>query len=342
MPAKRYPRVLHADWSHPASGGLDPSLKEYAWTVPAEIMNMIPMSVKEILHCVDMPLVVIRNLHLLDAFSGKSRLARWGELLGLRVACVDRDHSPHLDVTEDEGLACIIATLLRVYRGGLCFMGPQCSSWVWLCRSVTKRSALDPDGDLTIPTVQEGNYVNRVTALLASLCALAGIFYVIEQPSSSLFFHTKILRAVIAEANPFQRWLRLKDWGHSSKKATVLVGTASWLTHVGQELSNKAKQRGSRKNAAAKPRAPGKLKASSKGATKPKAKAKARATAKAKARVSRPKKADDVATDKLATVKVKDGKKQVTGNARALKLSQIYPVSFALEVMQRHYPTASH
>ena len=223
--------MLHGDWANPGSGLPSPDLRQYAWNVPAEIMNMIPVRVKEILQCEHTSLVVLRNIHVADFFAGKSRIARWSELLGLTTVAIDRDHSSHLDFCSDEGLATAICTLLRVREGGLCFMGPQCSSWVWLSRSVTKRSAADPDGDVNLATVREGNHLNKVVALLVTIAGLAGISWVIEQPGSSLFFHTQIMRSVISEVNPFQRWLWLRKWGHFSKKSTVLVGVAGFLSN---------------------------------------------------------------------------------------------------------------
>ena len=321
--------MLHGDWANPGSGLPSPDLRQYAWNVPAEILKMIPVSVKEILQCERTSLVVLRNIHVADFFAGKSRIARWSELLGLTTVAIDRDHSSHLDFCSDEGLATAICTLLRVREGGLCFMGPQCSSWVWLSRSVTKRSAADPDGDVNLATVREGNHLNKVVALLVTIAGLAGISWVIEQPGSSLFFHTQIMRSVISEVNPFQRWLWLRKWGHFSKKSTVLVGVAGFLSNMGKELSKQAKKRGCGKAS----KASAKKAASS---TKAKAKAKARVgkprAIKAKAKEALP------ASDQLATSKRdKNGKLRVSGNPAALKRSQVYPPAFALDIVKGHW-----
>ena len=334
----RYPHVLHADWANPGSVLPSANLRRYAWKVPAEIMRMIPASVKEILQCEDQSLVVLRNIHVADYFAGQARIARWSELLGLTTAAIDRDHSSHLDLCSDEGLATAICTLLRVREGGLCFMGPQCSSWIWLSRSTTRRSAADPDGDLSLPTVREGNHLNKVVALLVTIAGLAGISWVIEQPSSSLFFHTQIMRSVILEVNPFQRWLSLNKWGHFAQKSTLLIGVAGFLSNMGKELSKQAKKRGCGKASKASAK-----KAESKASSTAKAKAKAkvaktRAATKAKAKKVPPSDQFEIG-GKLATHKRdKNGKIKVTGNPEALKKSQVYPPSFALDVVRSHWP----
>ena len=331
--------MLHGDWANPASGLPSPELRVYAWKVPSEITRMIPVSVLEILQCVHKDLWVLRNIHVADYFAGKSRIARWSELLGLTTVAIDRDHSEHLDLCSDEGLATAICTLLRVREGGLCFMGPQCSSWVWLSRSTTKRSAADPDGDVNLPTVKEGNHLNKVVALLVTIAGLAGVSWVIEQPGSSLFFHTQIMRSVISEVNPFQRWLSLRRWGHFSKKSTVLVGVAAFLSNMGKELSKQAKKRGCGKASKASAK---KAEREASSMVKPKAKAKARAPdAKSRARKAKAKDPSSdqfEISDKLVTRKKdKNGKIKVTGNQKALKKSQVYPPSFALDIVRSHW-----
>ena len=66
---------------------------------------------------------------------------------------------------------------------------PVCSSFVWINRATSQRSDHAPLGDITKECVRNANLMaSRVIALLY-LAAAAQIFWILEQPSSSLFEH---------------------------------------------------------------------------------------------------------------------------------------------------------
>ena len=284
----RYPRALFADWTTPSMTKPGPEERPFLWTVPQAVKNILPNSIRRIFKCEkDEPFQVIRNLHIADFFAGKARIARWAELLSLKAVTLDMSYSAHLNFLDDMGLALAVIGVLRIREGGLCFLGPQCSSWVWLCRSITCRSAANPYGDESVECVAEGNRLNQICGLLITICFMCNVQWCIEQPGSSLFFHTRLWRAILREQNPFQRWLHLKVFGHVSQKATFLIGTQSCLTSIGKELSNRAKLRGSRKIGKA---SPAKAKAKAK-ARVARVKAKAKAAPKAPTRTKRAPKA---------------------------------------------------
>ncbi|CAE7471884.1 unnamed protein product, partial [Symbiodinium sp. KB8] len=93
---------------------------------------------------------VIRKLHIADLFAGKARISRWAELLSLKAVALDMSYSEHLNLLEDVGLALAVISIFRVKAGGLCVLGPQCSSWVWMSRGTTKRSPANPYGNKDI------------------------------------------------------------------------------------------------------------------------------------------------------------------------------------------------
>ena len=64
-------------WQTTATKSLDPSWKSLLYTVPSGIMDIIPVEVKRLLGCESNPLVVVRNLNLVDVCAGKARLSRW-------------------------------------------------------------------------------------------------------------------------------------------------------------------------------------------------------------------------------------------------------------------------
>ena len=287
-------------------------------------MSLLPESVRKLLGCLTDPLVVVRDLDLFDVCAGQARLSRWALLGGLKSIALDRDYSPIMDINTDEGLSIALAFLLRVRPGGLCFIGAQCSSWVWLSRSTTKRSIENPYGNTSFNRVAEGNLLNCRVAVLCMIAITCGVFFVIEQPASSLFFSTAEMLHVLGRCAAVFRKFKMGDYGHPAQKDTILAGTAPWLKTFGSEVDFLGKRIIPR--AAATDTFTGKAK--DKG--KANAKGKAQAKGKAKAHPKTP----------LAVHWVQNGLVKVRGKREYLKASQVYPAKFAATVVKAHFPKA--
>lgn len=134
-------------------------MREFAYTVPDKVLALIPEDIIDLLG--GLPMVVIRNIDLLETFAGVARISRWGSLFGLGVAALDVNYNARLDITTREGLAIWVAMLLRVRCGGLMTSGVQCSSWVWISRSSTKRSRDNIYGNIGKNSVRLANTMNE-------------------------------------------------------------------------------------------------------------------------------------------------------------------------------------
>ena len=144
--------------------------------MPEAVKNILPNSIRVILKCAKTePLQVIRKLHIADLFAGKARISRWAELLSLKAVALDMSYSEHLNLLEDVGLALAVISIFRVKAGGLCVLGPQCSSWVWMSRGTTKRSPANPYGNKDIDCVAEGNRLNKRCGLIVTICFLCNV-----------------------------------------------------------------------------------------------------------------------------------------------------------------------
>ena len=64
---------------------LDPSWRPFAWRVPDHIVEAIPARIRALLGCIDKPLIVIRNLNLVDICAGKATF-----MSSSRIACAGR------------------------------------------------------------------------------------------------------------------------------------------------------------------------------------------------------------------------------------------------------------
>jgi hypothetical protein len=308
--------VAYSAWTLEPTLQLDPALKNFAWRVPQEIVNLIPVRLHCLIGCTDgKPLVVIRNWNFIDVCAGKARIAKWCLLMGLHGCAIDFEYGSHMDINTDGGLAILIVSLLRICAGGLMFIAAQCSSWVWLSRATSERTISNPAGNPERAFVKLGNLLNDRCSLVCYIAHQIGVKWVIEQPTSSMFFVTPGMSAICKHVQAARVHLFMGDFGHPARKGTVLVGTAGWLANF------KAAGGGAQPSASS----------SSTDQPQPTAKAKAKGKAKAKASLKASMKA-------LVRRRMKNGKEQVFGQKHELKESQVYPARFALAVVKAHWP----
>ena len=314
----RYLTAGFALWSTAPTTRLEPEWQSLAWKVPSDILDLIPQPCRVLLRCADGPLTVVRNFDFVDICSGKARITKWAVTAGLTGAALDVDYGQHMDINSTEGFALAILCVLRVGVGGLVFMACQCSSWIWLSRSSTQRSAENPHGNVRRPSVVEGNSLNVRCALLCLLAHRCCSRWVVEQPDSSLFFDTDSMQTAWKNCGARLIKFRMSIYGHVTRKGTYLLGTADWLEEIGNACAPSAASSSGKPEPPCPPcpsKSPGKPK-------KPKNTIKAKVKAVALARVH----------------KDGSGRKRVTGNKVALKDSQVYPARFALRVCQLHWP----
>ena len=271
------------------------------------MLTLLPPQVRRLV-----PPVVVRNVDFLDVCAGRARPTKWAIMMGLSSIASDSEYGPHMDITTDEGLALLVTCVCRTARGGLMLMGPKCSSWVWVCRFSSQRSVENPLGDATRDFVRQGNCLNACCSLVCRIAWALGVSWVIEQPSSSLFFATPLMQAVVADCQARRIAFPMSNFGHPACKQTVLVGTASWLpTFCGGVAGLEPAVE-----------APAVRRA-------PKSKAKAalvRPAPKAKAKVGL-----------VRRLGVQSGQQRVRGIPE-LSASQVYPARFALAIVRAHWP----
>ena len=62
-----------------------------------------------------------------------------------------------MDLLTNLGFVTALVWALRLWRFSVSAWGTLCSSWVWIIRITTKRTAEDPLGEVTVPCVKRGN-----------------------------------------------------------------------------------------------------------------------------------------------------------------------------------------
>ena len=95
------------------------------------------------------------------------------------------DNEAH-DVLTPGGLRLYLTALASVRQGGLAWFGTECSSFVVLCLSVTRRHPANNFlGDQGVDCVKRGNALATVSALLFFLSFVTQLRPVLEQPANS-------------------------------------------------------------------------------------------------------------------------------------------------------------
>ena len=118
--------ATYADFGNPY---MVVSSTDAAWvSVPAAILNVIPLPVRQILGIVEgVSFRVLQNLFSVDLCCGKARLSRWVHHLGFKSIPIDINIDKRFDLTSLAGLALTTILVLRIVPGGLLMNAPQCS-----------------------------------------------------------------------------------------------------------------------------------------------------------------------------------------------------------------------
>ena len=78
--------------------------------------------------------------------------------------------------------------------------GLPCSGQIWISSGSTGKSREDPRGDITQPCTQLANKLACRFALVALLCLVRQVWWLAEQPGSSVARHLPYLELALAPA----------------------------------------------------------------------------------------------------------------------------------------------
>lgn len=102
-------------------------------------------------------------------------------------------HSLFEDVLSSEGYLTLVRTVRNVKPGGVTHWATVCSSWIYLSRASSGRSASRPLGFKSVGFVREANKMMARVSLLLVFCTCMHIYFVHEQPVTSLAPLTKYM-----------------------------------------------------------------------------------------------------------------------------------------------------
>ena len=238
-----------------ASIGLLPCQLPFVWLPPADLPPNIgqqkeivkrllgPKMMKTIGWDTDsalyMDLIAPRWRHCGEVFCGWGIVFAHCVRLGLSAFYYDLDiGGPCHNILTGSGLLFLIQNLLTIMCGGCVWFGIPCSTWVWIARGHTQRTKANINGNTHRQDVCQSNRMVDIIAMLLDLLVLRGVFYVIEQPSTSLVWFHKKLRNHFRSKPKVQNAVLKKHhvwlgyFGHHVFKSTTLVGIFPPLTTI--------------------------------------------------------------------------------------------------------------
>ena len=151
------------------------------------------------------------------------------EAASLRCGTFDILHAADQDCTQQSGRDLVLSMLEGTRRGGLVWLAPPCSSWIFLSRSKSQRTKQRPQGNHLDPWVKHHNCIADFVATVLMRCQELGLDYVIEQPSSSLLYDYPPIKHAVTVSAGRRVHLTLGSYGAESLKPLVLVGTTPWV-----------------------------------------------------------------------------------------------------------------
>ena len=170
-----------------------------------------------------------------DGFAGSKTMAKAFWEAGLPLIPFELMDDPvQQNCLSLEGQQFFLQTLVRASLTpyGICWLGPPCSWWVWVSRSVHQRSRNNPLGNVSHPSVAFHNQVAEFVANVVWTCAALGLFYVLEQPLSSVLVHHPHVSAALRDTKAVRVSFPLHKFGANTQKYLQLWGTAPWLPEL--------------------------------------------------------------------------------------------------------------
>ena len=202
------------------------------WSLVARVAtagSLTPAWAQQMLEELEEP---ARTLDVVEIFAGQGHLHQACAAVGLNAFGFDRRYGPDQDVRSKAGFLFAAALVLAVKVGGLLWLAPPCSSWVFLSSSGHKRNARNQyAGDQTRQDVLEANHIAVVTAALIRLAASRSLEVVVEQPADSCLYKFHPVRQALAAAaaGAVRTWLGAFAENFVCSKPLELRGNCLWL-----------------------------------------------------------------------------------------------------------------
>ena len=192
-----------------------------------------------------------RDLDVVELWSGVESIVSAAKAAGFnampfdkfRIPGVTDTHDPNdtEDILLEAGFRKALSLVLRLRTGGLLWMAPVCSSWIFLNLRRTKRTRVGGprfQGNVKYVPVQEGNRMAEMAAFLFLVAVCRGVQVVVENPAASMMFNYEIFANACALWSK-RYWAVLPHCRYSTApfgsrygKKFKLMGSHAWVLQL--------------------------------------------------------------------------------------------------------------
>ena len=142
---------------------------------------------------------------------------------------------------------------------GLLHGGPPCSSWVWINRGTSGRSASKPEGAAANMIAEAASLAPAAReahgrfALMVLVAIAQCVYVVVEQPRSSVMPDLKQYGMLALRLGKYLhvQWrfqnFHMAVWGAPTAQPTKVFGTAPWMKHLYVKYDVKFRRRVAKK-----------------------------------------------------------------------------------------------
>ena len=170
------------------------------------------------------------RLTYVELFAGDSAWSAGTRLFGYVGKSVDINIDSSHDFMQPSGFLIALALVMGAHVGAILHAGCPCSTWVYMSRFTTGRH-IDIMGDVGKMNVVQANAMVARLVYILILCIKRGVYWTIEQPSSSVLFKHPRWEYLQRRFSSiiFRCDLDLGLYSYTCVKRTLLIGTAPYL-----------------------------------------------------------------------------------------------------------------
>ncbi|CAL1130604.1 unnamed protein product [Cladocopium goreaui] len=167
-----------------------------------------------------------------ETFAGKMACTR-AEWEANRVAVpLDLELGQNNNLLTNDGFCNALYHICNTKPGSGHMTAPVCSSWVFLSRGSTLRSASRPLGRSDSKAVEDGNILAARALVLCLLASAKAMFWCLEQPASSLMYLHPCFQFLIRLLGMHRLRVNMSNYGAPTKKATLLYSSHACLDDI--------------------------------------------------------------------------------------------------------------
>ena len=164
-----------------------------------------------------------RSLHFMDFFAGVGVAGYTFTRAGYSADAYDVDLNPSQNITTRVGFFAALTMIMALFPTGLILLGPPCSLWVFMSQSVHQRTVMNAVGDIGKASVRAANCLVRNCTMLLAIAHCRGVFFILEQPSTSRMVHFPWVQALVAALRLKRIGTWMRCFGGSIPKASYLL-----------------------------------------------------------------------------------------------------------------------